>query len=382
MIEKGPEERYDNSMGEFEYSEGPYNNESYEELMDKRQKANRIVLKTNKVWLTYVLISINVVIWLLMKLYAIYKGVPESSLVTVFGAKDNILIMSGQYWRFLTPIFLHNDIAHLLVNSYSLYILGTTVERLIGRPRLLFTYITAGIMGCIMSFMFSTYRAAGASGAIFGLLGVLIYYGIENPELFRRGFGSSIIITIAINLVYGFSVSGIDNFGHIGGLIGGFLAAGVVGVKDFFKKIGLRIAFIVITLVVTVFSLYYGFNNPQNRLLIKIDEMERLTGQQKWEEVERAGEEIINSGTKDEFILSNCLWYLSISEVNQNKTDEAIEHANALNDVDPSNGHYLLGRIYIYAGEVEKGRQHLEEAVKLNPELRSEVEGILNLLRK
>lgn len=364
MIEKGPEERYDNSMGEFEYSEGPYNNESYEELMDKRQKANRIVLKTNKVWLTYVLISINVVIWLLMKLYAIYKGVPESSLVTVFGAKDNILIMSGQYWRFLTPIFLHNDIAHLLVNSYSLYILGTTVERLIGRPRLLFTYITAGIMGCIMSFMFSTYRAAGASGAIFGLLGVLIYYGIENPELFRRGFGSSIIITIAINLVYGFSVSGIDNFGHIGGLIGGFLAAGVVGVKDFFKKIGLRIAFIVITLVVTVFSLYYGFNNPQNRLLIKIDEMERLTGQQKWEEVERAGEEIINSGTKDEFILSNCLWYLSISEVNQNKTDEAIEHANALIDVDPSNGHYLLGRIYIYAGEVEKGRQHLEGSRK------------------
>lgn len=382
MIEKGPEERYSNSMNEYGYSEGPYNSESYKELMNKRQKANRIVLKTNKVWLTYVLISINAVIWLLIKLYANYKGVSEGSLLTVFGAKDNTLIMLGQYWRFLTPVFLHNDITHLLVNSYSLYILGTTVEKLIGRPRFLFTYIIAGITGSIMSFMFSTYRAVGASGAIFGLLGVLIYYGIENPELFRRGFGRSILITIAINLVYGFSVTGIDNFGHIGGLIGGFLAAGVIGVKDFFKKIGIRLAFILITLVVTAVSLYYGFNNQQNRLMFQVDTMERLTGQQKWEEVERIGEEIIKSGTKDEFILSNSLWYLSISELSQDKSDEAIEHASALVEVDPSNGHYLLGRIYIFTGEIELAKQHLEEAVKINPVLRSEVEGILGLLTK
>lgn len=382
MIEKGPEERYSDSMNEYGYSEGPYNAESYKELMDKRRKANRIVLKTNKVWLTYVLISINAVIWLLIKLYAIYKGVPESSLLTVFGAKDNTLIMLGQYWRFLTPVFLHNDITHLLVNSYSLYILGTTVEKLIGRPRFLFTYIIAGITGSIMSFMFSTYRAVGASGAIFGLLGVLIYYGIENPELFKRGFGKSILITIAINLVYGFSVTGIDNFGHIGGLIGGFLAAGAIGVKDFFKKLGIRIAFILITLVVVALSLYYGFNNQQNRLMTQVNAMERLTGQQKWEEVERIGEEIIKSSTKDEFLLSNSLWYLSISEINQDKSDEAVEHASALVEVDPSNGHYLLGRIYIYTGDIELARQHLEEAVKINPDLRSEVEGILSLLKK
>jgi len=382
LIEKGPEERYSDSMNEYGYSEGPYNAESYKELMDKRRKANRIVLKTNKVWLTYVLISINAVIWLLIKLYAIYKGVPESSLLTVFGAKDNTLIMLGQYWRFLTPVFLHNDITHLLVNSYSLYILGTTVEKLIGRPRFLFTYIIAGITGSIMSFMFSTYRAVGASGAIFGLLGVLIYYGIENPELFKRGFGKSILITIAINLVYGFSVTGIDNFGHIGGLIGGFLAAGAIGVKDFFKKLGIRIAFILITLVVVALSLYYGFNNQQNRLMTQVNAMERLTGQQKWEEVERIGEEIIKSSTKDEFLLSNSLWYLSISEINQDKSDEAVEHASALVEVDPSNGHYLLGRIYIYTGDIELARQHLEEAVKINPDLRSEVEGILSLLKK
>jgi rhomboid protease GluP len=380
LIEKGPEERYSNSMNEYGYSEEPYNSESYKELMNKRQKANSIVLKTDKVWLTYVLISINVVVWLFIKLYANYKGVFEGSLLTVFGAKDNTLIMSGQYWRFLTPVFLHNDITHLLVNSYSLYILGTTVEKLIGRPRFLFTYIIAGITGSIMSFMFSTYRAVGASGAIFGLLGVLIYYGIENPELFRRGFGRSILITITINLVYGFSVTGIDNFGHIGGLIGGFLAAGVVGITDFFKRLKLRVAFILITLVVVVLSLYYGFNNSQNRLMLQVDMMERMIEQQKWEEVERIGEEIIKSGTKDEFILSNSLWYLSISEISQDKSDEAIEHASALVEVDPPNGHYLLGRLYIYAGEVELARKHLKEAVKIEPKLRSEVEEILDLL--
>ena len=114
--------------------------------------------------------------------------------------------------------------------------------------------------------------------------------------------------------------------------------------------------------------------------MLQVDMMERMIEQQKWEEVERIGEEIIKSGTKDEFILSNSLWYLSISEISQDKSDEAIEHASALVEVDPPNGHYLLGRLYIYAGEVELARKHLKEAVKIEPKLRSEVEEILDLL--
>ncbi|GAE88104.1 rhomboid family protein [Acetivibrio straminisolvens JCM 21531] len=71
--------------------------------------------------------------------------VDATSLLIDFGAKENALIMMGEYWRFLTPVFLHNGITHLAVNSYSLYILGTTVERLMGRGRFLFIYIMAGL---------------------------------------------------------------------------------------------------------------------------------------------------------------------------------------------------------------------------------------------
>jgi rhomboid protease GluP len=323
-----------------------YGNVDFKELVNKKEREYKIDIKTEKPWITYILIAVNIVIWLVLEIYARTKGVDATSLLIDFGAKENALIMMGEYWRFLTPVFLHNGITHLAVNSYSLYILGTTVERLMGRGRFLFIYIMAGLMGSIASFIFSMAPSVGASGAIFGLLGALIYYGIEHPALFKRGFGKSILMTLVLNIVYGFSVPRIDNFGHFGGLIGGFLASGVVGTPFSRRSLKKRTAFTAVMAVLLSISLYCGFTNSQNRLLEKCKLIRHFYDEQNWAECEIVGEEIIKIGPKDKTILSDTLWILSAAEVYQGKYDEALEHAQMLVEVEPEIGHYLIELIY------------------------------------
>lgn len=359
-----------------------YGNIDYKELIDKKQNEYRIDIKTQKPRITYVLIAINIVVWLLLEIYARTRGVNSSSLLIYFGAKENTHIMLGEYWRFLTPVFLHNGITHLLVNSYSLYILGTTVEKLMGRGRFLFIYIISGLMGSIVSFMFSLAPSVGASGAIFGLLGTLIYYGIEHPALFKRGFGKSILITLVINIVYGFSIPQIDNFGHFGGLIGGFLASGIVGTPYARRSWRKRAAFTAVAAAIVSLSLYYGFTNSQNQSLKKLELMDRFLEEGNWAESENLGEEIIKIGPKNKTILSNALWNLSATEASQGKYNEAVEHAQMLVDVEPANGHYLLGMLYMDIGNIEMAEKELQEAVKIEPRLRNKVDSILNTIKE
>jgi len=91
-------------------------------LAKKNEKGYKIEIKDKKPWVTYVLIAVNILVWLLIEIYARSKGVDSSSLLVDFGAKENTHIMMGEYWRFVTPMFLHNGITHLVVNSYSLYV--------------------------------------------------------------------------------------------------------------------------------------------------------------------------------------------------------------------------------------------------------------------
>jgi rhomboid protease GluP len=148
-------------------------------------------------------------------------------LITLWGVKANQLIEQGQLWRLITPIFLHGSIIHIGFNMYALFYLGTSLEKSYGRLRFLLLFMLSGFAGNVMSFIFSPYPSLGASTAIFGLLGaegVLIY---QNREIFgpnaRRAL-SQLVMIAAINLVIGLS-PGIDNWGHIGGLIGGTMFA-------------------------------------------------------------------------------------------------------------------------------------------------------------
>jgi membrane associated rhomboid family serine protease len=164
--------------------------------------------------------------------------------LTAYGAKLNELIrVNHEWWRFVTPMFLHVNLLHLLVNMYSLWMIGPFVEKLYGSAKFVVFWVLTGIAGVVASyltvrpslatgslsrFLFKIHDdpSAGASGALFGLVGVLFVFGIkfrhELPEGFKRAFGTGLLPIIMINLFIGFVGRGwIDNAAHLGGLFAG-----------------------------------------------------------------------------------------------------------------------------------------------------------------
>lgn len=182
-----------------------------------------VVLPLASAWVTPLLIVVNIVVFLLQ---TVAGGSTDLCTLIQFGAKFNLLIRAGQYWRLFTPVFLHVGILHLIFNQYALWIVGRDVERLFGSVRFVFIYFLAGVWGSIVSMMFSNAISAGASGAIFGLVGAEVAFFWRNREQFgevgRRQIFNLLVI-VALNLFFGLSVEGIDNWGHIGGLLSGFL---------------------------------------------------------------------------------------------------------------------------------------------------------------
>ena len=200
--------------------------------------------QARRVWLTYVIFGFNILIFALMVMVSARPSVMLSSgndfpVLLNFGAKINALMLQqGQWFRFITPIFIHIGILHLAVNSYTLWNVGPTIEKLFGPARFFILYLITGIFGVIGSVVSDLYYknnaiGAGASGALFGLVGVSLAvsykYRRQLPEGFRKALGPGMIQVVAINLIYGFmsnSTGGghrIDNSAHIFGLVSGGL---------------------------------------------------------------------------------------------------------------------------------------------------------------
>ena len=142
--------------------------------------------------------------------------------LTLIGAKDNQAIVRGEYWRLITPLFLHGGILHLGLNRYFLYIVGRLVERAFGTARFLAIYLLSGIAGVVASFAFSHFDSIGASGALFGLVGAWVPLLYRNRHVLAntRQQIRRIVQVIAINLLIGLA-PGIDNWAHLGGLVSG-----------------------------------------------------------------------------------------------------------------------------------------------------------------
>ncbi|BDA42210.1 RHOMBOID-like protein 10, chloroplastic [Coccomyxa sp. Obi] len=150
----------------------------------------------------------------------------------LLGAKDNQLIRAGEWWRLITPVALHASWLHLLTNNYSLNSLGPAVEGLCGRQRFVSVYTASALMGSVASYALNPSPSVGASGAIFGLGGALAVYAARHRKLMgSRGdailqsLGQSLILNLAIGL----TTPRIDQWGHLGGLIGGAMTAYLLG---------------------------------------------------------------------------------------------------------------------------------------------------------
>lgn len=153
---------------------------------------------------------------------------PDTETLLGIGAKDPVALAKGEYWRLITPMFIHIGILHFAVNSYMLYVVGYQLERILGGAWYLAVYLAAGVAGNVASAVFSVNLSAGASGAIFGLLGAGFFLertiGKRMMEVTgKRPRNRAYAMTVAINLGFGFLVPFVDNSAHLGGLVTGLV---------------------------------------------------------------------------------------------------------------------------------------------------------------
>jgi len=178
---------------------------------------------------TYAIVGITGLIYLLqlgsVAVFGYANAAAGMDWLEAYGARINELIRAGQLWRFVTPVLLHASVPHILFNMYALVIFGVGLERQFGHWRFLLLYVLGGFAGNVVSFLLSNGYSVGASTAIFALVGAEGIFLLQNRELFGRQFGRAIgnvIFVVAVNLLLGLT-PGIDNWGHVGGLLGGLV---------------------------------------------------------------------------------------------------------------------------------------------------------------
>ena len=192
-----------------------YNNTSKSENRGSKDKS----------WITYGFIAINVIMYIITAFLSGNIFDSDINVLVFLGAKYNELIAAGEYYRLVTCMFLHGGIMHLALNMYALNSIGPLVERVYGRAKYVIIYFISGVISSLLSFQFSEAISIGASGAIFGLLGTTLVFALMRRKEMAKGFLRNITSVIIINLFIGFSIPNIDNFGHLGGLIGGVITA-------------------------------------------------------------------------------------------------------------------------------------------------------------
>ena len=224
---------------------------------EEEAKKNEKVFEHKKPIMTYLLIAITIFIFLLM--YLIGKGSNDVNTLLDFGANYGPYVKGGDYYRLLTSAFLHIGLLHLIMNMYTLYIVGSQLESFLGKGKYVTIYLGSAILGNLLSMLFTNGVSAGASGAIFGLFGSLLYFGYHYRVYLGSVLKSQIIPLIALNLIIGFSLSGIDNAAHIGGLIGGYFITMALGIP-FKSTNGDRMNGWILTIIYTIFLVYMAFH--------------------------------------------------------------------------------------------------------------------------
>ena len=196
---------------------------------DKNKKQSLRYFGPSNMIVIYVLIALNVLVFIAGVMLEAKYG---ADYLKVYGIQSTAKIYSGEVWRLLSAMFLHADIYHLSGNMLSLFYLGMVVSRFFTKTEVLITYFLSGIVGNVLSLAFlpANINSLGASGAVLGFGGVLIYMLIfsENKREFRSaGNFFSLGLMVVYNLVYGVVMTGsnINNFAHFGGFIAGFLMA-------------------------------------------------------------------------------------------------------------------------------------------------------------
>lgn len=177
------------------------------------------------------LVLVNVAIFVAMELFG--RGAGDSGTLIRAGASVTHAVHAGEYWRLASAMFLHANWLHLAVNVFMLWFLGRFFEQLVGPVRFFVVYFAAGVVGNLASYLWrSGPVSVGASSSIFGILGgallVLLLSKGKVPESWRRSMVFVLALVIGLNFLPGLDIKVIDNYAHLGGLVGGALFAAVL----------------------------------------------------------------------------------------------------------------------------------------------------------
>ncbi|WP_205207676.1 rhomboid family intramembrane serine protease [Bacillus sp. P14.5] len=327
----------------------------------KKAKEEKSLFTMGKPFFTYVFIALQLAVFFIMEMAG---GSQNTENLIRYGAKYNPLILEGEWWRFFTPVVIHIGFLHLLMNTFALYFLGMAVERIFGSARFLFIYIFAGFTGTLASFVFTNSLSAGASGAIFGCFGALLYFGTAYPRIFFRTMGTNILVVIGINLALGFTLPGIDNAGHIGGLAGGALSAAVVHLPRA-KRWGIQLGAVILAIAAIPALLWYGY---QHGPILFDPSISNAEAQEMLNDgnIEGASAILVDVIEKREADAHSYFLY-SIVKIKNEQYNEAETYLNEalVHDRDFPEAHYNLAVLLVERGEEEEARDHAKRAYQL-----------------
>ncbi|WP_297712783.1 rhomboid family intramembrane serine protease [Clostridium sp.] len=201
----------------------------------EKEKLNKPKVKYKENLVTYILICINILIFIITVFLSKNIYDIDSYTLIELGAKVNVLINNGQPWRLITCAFLHGGLSHIAFNMYALKIIGSEVECLYGKVKYIAIYLLSALGGSVFSYLFNANSiSVGASGAIFGLLGAMIIFGIRHKNRIGKAYIVNLFKVLLINIFIGVTISNIDNGAHIGGLVFGVISALVMRDKKIY----------------------------------------------------------------------------------------------------------------------------------------------------
>nr|WP_245345311.1 rhomboid family intramembrane serine protease [Halobacillus andaensis] len=354
-------------LEDIEYeSQVIYLKQQVKTIQRKRRQELQEVFSHGKTVVAFILIVINLILFALME----WKGNSTSALTLIeFGAKYNPAILNGEWWRIVTSMFLHIGIVHLLMNMLALFYLGIAVEKIYGSTRFLTVYFLAGIFGGTASFMLNPQIAAGASGAIFGLFGALLFFGLKNKRVFFQTMGYNLIMIIGINIAFGIIVPQIDNGAHVGGLIGGFIASMMVGLPKRSNQLKSKLlaVFLYSLLMVSMISIGVYKGDGDQSALSHLQISQELNEAKRFNEsIETSTKALHHPGDYEAELLFNRSYaYFQNDQLSLAKQDltKVIELQPEM-----AEAHFNLALIYQSEGDLDSAKQFAEEAANLQPD--------------
>jgi rhomboid protease GluP len=341
---------------------------------------------------TYVLLGL---IGLVFAAETLAGGSTQTEVLVRLGAKVTPLIAAGEYWRLLTAMFLHIGVMHLFFNAYALFALGTELERLLGWGRFVVIYLLSGLYGSLVSYALSPNLSAGASGAIFGLIGALAaFFALHRQQLGSWGQRrlANIAFLIIINLFLGFTQPGIDNLAHLGGLLSGLplgLALAPRYKVDLFqqrlvdrnspRRYWPAIALAVLLLiggVVLVTNIQR--DSPMSHLWRAQEAAQREAWDEAVDELEKA--------VAGDPSLADASFYFSLGYAHNQlgqleQAADAYQAALALEPDDPAS-HWNLALTYLQLDRYAEARTHFESYQQLDPAGAGDAQPYLDELRR